>query len=256
MIAQEFNRLRLAIGLLTRLPVGQLSNFEPSELVRAAKYFPLAGAIVGSAGAIAILVSSALLPDPLPVVIGLATALLISGAFHEDGLADSADGLFGGQTVERRLAIMKDSRIGTFGVLALITVLALKGVSLSTVDALSMSRVMIGAHAAARFFCTAAMWALPYVRPAEQSKYGALSSRVSFQEMLIALALVMAASALALQPATLMFGFAAALCGACLIGLAAKRRIGGITGDILGAIEQMSETLFMIAAVAVIAGPG
>lgn len=256
MTGQELNRLRLAIVFMTRLRIGGHANFEPAELARAAKYFPLAGALVGLIAAAAILASSAVLPQPLPVVIGLATAVLLTGALHEDGLADTADGLFGGHTPERRLEIMKDSRIGTFGVLALATVLALKGTSLMAIDALSMARVVIAAHAVARFSCAAAMWALPYVRPVSQSKYGALTVRVTFGEMLIALVLALVIGVLAVQPVTLAFGVVAVAVGATLLGLVAKRRIGGVTGDVLGAIEQVSETLFMIASAAVIAGPG
>ncbi len=260
MIAHEVRLIRVALQFLTRIPVGGIEGFEASWIERSAKYFPLIGALVGCVTALTLLVTSVVLPQPLPMLLGLAAAILITGALHEDGLADTADGLGaslgGGLTRERRLEIMKDSRIGTYGVVALIIVLALKAASLLALDPIMAGFVLIAAHAGGRLAAVVAMWALPYAGDAAAAKVGPLTTGVSAAELAVALVLGLAAGFTVLAPATFLAALATGLTAAGCVAVISRRRIGGITGDVLGAIEQVFETVFMIAAAAVIAGPG
>jgi len=157
MIAREIRLMLVALQFLTRIPVRSFDGFEPQWLDRSAKYFPLIGALVGGIAAVVMLATSLVMPQPLPMLIGLAAGILLTGAFHEDGLADTADGLFGGLTRERRLEIMKDSRIGTYGVLALMIALGLKATSLSIIDPITaVPRWLLsrnGSSAATRVTC-------------------------------------------------------------------------------------------------------
>ncbi len=121
---------------------------------------PLVGALIGAIAGAAMLASALIFPEPLPVVIGLATAIAVTGALHEDGLADTVDAFGGGKTRERCLEIMKDSRIGTYGTIALIVALALKGAALLPLDPLSAVCVFIVAHAGARLAAVLTIWAL------------------------------------------------------------------------------------------------
>ncbi len=256
MIAGETRLVRVALQFLTRLPVGKIDAFDASEIARAAKYFPLAGGIIGAISAAALLASAIVLPQPVPIVVALAAAVFITGALHEDGLADSADGLFGGTTPERRLEIMKDSRIGTFGILALLIALGFKAAALIPLDPMSAARTLVVAHAGARLAAVAAMWALPYAGDPALAKSGPLATAVTSPELAIACMIAVAIAVTCLTPATLIAGFIAGLLAAACVTIVAKRRIGGITGDVLGATEQAFEAAFLVAASAVIAGPG
>ena len=256
MIAGEARLVRVALLFLTRLPAGKIDTFEPASIARAAKFFPLIGGLVGAISAAALLASAIVLPQPIPVVVGLAAAALITGALHEDGLADTADGLFGGTTPERRLEIMKDSRIGTFGVLVLLIAIAFKAAALIPLDPMSAARTLVVAHAGARLAAVAAMWALPYAGDPTVAKSGPLATAVRSSELGIATVFTGAIGFACLAPATLIAGFIAGLLAAACVTILAKRRIGGITGDVLGATEQTFEAAFLVAASAVIAGPG
>ncbi|MDB5456252.1 MAG: cobS, partial [Caulobacter sp.] len=123
-LRRELQLLLCATQFLTRAPVPPLPGFQPDWVRRSARYFPLVGQAVGGICALVLLVAAHWLGGWLPALLAVATGVLLTGGFHEDGLADTADGLGGGQTVARRLEIMKDSRVGTYGVLALCLTLA------------------------------------------------------------------------------------------------------------------------------------
>ena len=116
-----------AVQLLTRVPTPGIAGFQPDWVARSARYYPLVGALVGAVAALVLLGAARLWTGALPALLAVAGGVLLTGAFHEDGLADAADGLGGGATRERRLHIMKDSRIGSYGALALGVVLGLSG---------------------------------------------------------------------------------------------------------------------------------
>jgi adenosylcobinamide-GDP ribazoletransferase len=252
----EWRLFLVALQFLTRIPVRSFENFETAWLDRSAKYFPLVGAIVGSIAGFVILATTALLPQPLPLLFGMAVAIGVTGAFHEDGLADTADGLGGGQTRERRLEIMKDSRIGTYGALSLIVMLAVKATALYAIGPIALVLAYIAAHAAARLATVIVIRLMPYAGDVDAAKVKPLATGVTGQELAVAVAFGLAPGLLLLSFATFSIAIVTASIAAALLAAQARRLIGGYTGDILGAIEQVFETIFLVAAAAVIAGPG
>lgn len=255
MIARELRLFRIALQFLTQLPAGVIEEWPPDWLARSAKYMPLVGALVGAIAGVSIIVAAIFLPEPLPAIVGLVIAIAVTGALHEDGLADTVDAFGGGKTRERRFEIMKDSRIGTYGTLALISVLALKGVALVAVDPASAALVMIAGHAGARLASVLTMWMLPHAGDGN-SKVSQKTSEMTLAEVSIAVLLGLIPGLILLPPAAFTVATLAALAVAAVAALIAKCKIDGYTGDVLGAVEQIFETAFFIATAAVIAGPG
>jgi adenosylcobinamide-GDP ribazoletransferase len=229
-----------ALQLLTRLPLPRLA-FEPDWIARSSPYYPVVGWIVGGLCAAVLLLASRLWPGLPAAVIALAAGLLITGGFHEDGLADTADGLGGGQTPARRLEIMKDSRVGTYGVLATWSVLSLKAAALATLPPAEAALALLLAHGAARALPVVLMAGLRYAGDRGAAKLEAASGGARPLEAVIALAL--GAAPLLLFPSLARAGLGLALAAAAALALAvvARRLIGGFTGDILGAVEQLAE---------------
>lgn len=252
---------RLAADLLaclrfySRLPVPVLA-FEPApyamlDFARGIRVLPLAGAIIGAIGGAVLAGADALGLPPLPAAgLALAALLLTTGAFHEDGLADSADGLGGGMSVARKLEIMKDSRIGTFGGAALFMSLFLRGSLLAALigayGAPRTALLMIGANAASRVAALTPHYLLP---PARTDGAAWAAARPLPSTLVIAgtlAALIGLAPALAGVPAAkLALGLVAMLAGAGVMTEIARRQIGGQTGDIAGASQQIAEILFL-----------
>lgn len=255
MIANELRLFRIALQFLTRLPIASITDLPPDWLARCAKYMPLVGALVGAIAGIGILVAAIIFPEPLPVVIGLATAIALTGALHEDGLADTADAFGGGRTRERRLEIMRDSRIGTYGTIALIVALALKAAALIPLDHMSAACVLIAGHAGARLAAVLTLCMLSHASDGA-TKVSEKTSDMTLREIAVAIALGLIPGLLLLQSATFMISMIFAFAASAAVALMAKRRIGGYTGDVLGAVEQVFETTFFIFAAAVISGPG
>lgn len=254
MMAREVRLFKIALQFLTQLPVGSIGDCPPDWLARSAKYMPLIGAIVGAIAGAAIILSAAFLPAPLPTVIGLVVAIAITGALHEDGLADTADAFGGGRTRERRLEIMHDSRIGTYGTLALISVLALKGAALVALTPWNAAFVMVAGHAGARLAAILTMWRLPHAGGGV-AKVSQKVSNLTLSEVAVAIALGLIPGLLVLGVAKFVVAALVAFAAASLIAVIARRKIAGYTGDVLGAVEQVFETAFFVVAAALIAGP-
>ncbi|MEQ8667135.1 MAG: adenosylcobinamide-GDP ribazoletransferase [Rhodospirillales bacterium] len=243
--------VRLALAFLTRLPVGGAHAGRP--LSDAAWAFPLAGVVVGGFGAAAIyLCRLAELPTFVGAVVALAVMALVTGALHEDGLADVADGFGGGAVRSRKLEIMRDSRIGSFGVLALIFSVALRASALAAIGpGVLAGAVLMSAAVASRAVLPALMRALPNARDDglahSAGRPGAVSAGVS-------LALGGGLMLLFLQPhlMTTIAAFVAAVVATVGLGVLARRQIGGQTGDVIGAAQQVAETAVLLAAVAVL----
>jgi adenosylcobinamide-GDP ribazoletransferase len=227
------DELRLAIGFLTRIPVGRLESIA-ATLTASAAYFPLIGAIVGAVGLAFWWMGVVLLGPLAGAVVGVLATVVVTGALHEDGLADTADGLWGGATVERRLAIMRDSRIGTYGVIAISGDLLLRVALLAPLDSDDIAT-------AARIFLVGHVWGLvaplvlaatlPAARKDGQGvRLGAPGPRVA---AIAALTVAVITIGLVGRWAPVVMAAAAvALLGVWRL---AWRRIGGVTGDIHGA---------------------
>ncbi len=236
----------LAVGFLTRLPVPPDPDFSEQKLDKTSPYFPLVGLLIALLCAVVVLLANALFDHLLlAVLLSVAASLLITGAFHEDGLADSADGFGGGWQRDDVLRIMKDSRIGSYGTVAVVTALALKVTALSALgSAGEVAVALLWGHGLSRWVTISLLMDLDYVSGEGKSKPLArqLSSRESLCAMLPLAPLLLISplpSLFFMLPALFVFrlGYAEYL----------RRRIGGYTGDALGAAQQVSEVLIYLA---------
>lgn len=247
-----FRATRAAVAFLTRVPVGGFP-YAPEEWAWASAYFPLVGAFVG---AIMGAVYEALRPlgGEAAAYVALGVSLLVTGAFHEDGLADTSDALGGAYDREKLFAILKDSRIGAFGACALVVSIAGRAALVARADSRALAGlVLVGAAARA-----AAVWqmaALPYVTPAG-SKSPSLARAGKAQAALATAWALAIAAALVVTRRLELWRVAGAFVSVgvvtALTGWRYKVRAGGVTGDFLGATEQLCE----LAGLAVVAwGP-
>lgn len=224
-----WRELVAAATLLTRLPVGgwAAAHPPPASCVWA---YPAIGALVGAIGAAVLAVGLRLgWPQPVAAIWALAATVLVTGGLHEDGLADTADGFGGGIGVERKLAIMRDSRIGSFGALALGVSLAMRLTTLALAPNPLLAMVLAGLLGRG-----AMLLPLLLLQPA---RVGGLGAPLAGSRGPAAAGLVIAALAAWFQPGA---GLAALLAGLALAWLA-RRQIGGYTGDVFGAAEQAAE---------------
>jgi len=243
-----FVRLRRALTFLTLLPVAPKVEAGAFNLATDAPYFPFAGLCIGVFSASIFWLTSHLWPQPLPELLCLLAAVLLTGGLHDDGLADTVDGFGGGWTRERRLAIMKDSRIGTYGVLALLFALSLKTAALASLPFDLVVPVLIALHAGARLAIVLVLTALDYAGDPQTAKSPHLQKRLAtnslplpfFFTLLAFLPLVYFDAAMAL--AGIAFGSVACICMATY----SRKAIGGYSGDVLGAIEQIFEVCFLL----------
>ena len=239
-------RFFVAIQFLTRLPVPRALNSSETDIGKAAAFFPLIGVIVGGGAALVFVGLQRILPLPASVFCAIVFATLITHAFHEDGLADSLDGFGGGWTKDRVLEIMRDSRIGTYGTLALIFAILGKLIFLSLLPPGQIWRWLIIAHTASRWTILPLCALLPYARAEGQGKLVAKQVGVleiitgTFTLLLVLIILPWQASLAALLMTTLV---------TLLSGLYFRARLQGITGDCLGAANQLTEVGLYLTAV-------
>ena len=255
-IKHEWRLLLVAVQFLTRLPVPQFANYNPQWLHQSSRHFPGVGLLVGMLCAGVFWLGSILFTPLVAGVISTAFGIKLTGAFHEDGLADSCDGLGGGLTRERTLEIMKDSRLGTYGVLGLVSALLIK-ISLLASMPLSVAIVaLIIGHTASRLLCISLLALLPYGGEIEHAKAKPMAQQLTpFQGLLSSAWLLLAGVLVVLLfPATVQqIGIWQWLL-ALLLGIVATdymrrllhRRLEGYTGDGLGATQQLSEIAIYI----------
>jgi len=228
-----------AFALLTRLPAGLIPVPWTRELRRAAWAYPLVGAAVGLIGGLTYWVLNILgVPPALAAIFAIFATILATGALHEDGLVDAADGL-GGKSPEDRLAIMRDHRIGTYGAIALVLSL---GIRIAAIALLAEPALVIGAliasGAASRACATALMAALPHARDDGMS---IAAGRASTGYAVTAFALAFAIAWFVLSFVSAFGVILVSLIATAIVGLLARARLGGQTGDVLGASCQITE---------------
>jgi adenosylcobinamide-GDP ribazoletransferase len=238
--------LRIGISLCTRLPIGPSEAIGEGDIGRASWTFPIAGLLVGLAGALvyglAIRVNVGTQPA---AALALAATLLFTGAMHEDGLADTADGL-GGKSRDQRLEIMRDSRIGTFGACALIISLLVRWSTLADIaDPRFVALALMCAHVTARACMPGFMHLLP---PARADGLSSGAGRPPFASVVTALLLAIASLLLAFGPTGTVVTLLLLLLLALLSARLAIRQFGGHTGDVLGALEQTCEGAVLLVA--------
>jgi adenosylcobinamide-GDP ribazoletransferase len=254
----------VAVQFLTRLPVPRLDGFQASRLSESARYFPVVGVLVGLLGAGAWWLGSLCFPPAVAVGLMMCATLLATGAFHEDGLADTCDGFGGASTREATLGIMKDSRIGAYGAVGIVMMLGLKWSSLVALPHAPLPIIAMGAHMVSRWCAIGLIWRLPYVREDADAKSKPLAGSLDSFDWLLSGALgapALLAAALLFNPSAdfpwarfLVVGTACALAATVLAGAYFKNHIGGYTGDCLGAAQQVSELSFLLGALGVLGG--
>jgi adenosylcobinamide-GDP ribazoletransferase len=250
-VGHELRLALIALQFLTRVPVPAAVGYEDAWLHASARHFPLVGAVVGAIGASVLLAASLVWPWPVAVLLSIVATLIVTGAFHEDGLADTFDGLGGAVSRERALVIMKDSRLGTYGAVALLAVLALKAATLISLAAEAAAALVL-AHTASRALPVLLIRALPYGGDAESAKAKPLAQRVSLAGVVVACAWVVAVALLLVAVGALPASrVALALGAACTVAWAMarwlRRRLQGFTGDTLGAAQQLGEVAIYLA---------
>ncbi|TCO73969.1 adenosylcobinamide-GDP ribazoletransferase [Rhodovulum euryhalinum] len=245
-LAEERQLILLAVGFLTRLPVPPDPGYTSERMARATRYFPLVGLGIGAVLAVVYALAALVLPTVVAVLLALAAGVRLTGALHEDGLADMADGLGGGTTRAHALEIMRDSRIGSYGAVALGLVLALKAAALAHLGAGAVA-ALVAAHALSRLAVLLTMARMPYARP--DGKAGFSTAGPGQDGMRIALAtglLTVLGLALASGLAAAVSAVLAAAAVTLWLGAMLRRRLGGYTGDGLGAVQQLSETAILL----------
>lgn len=222
--------VRAAFGFLTRIPVGRVDR-SADGLGGAAAYFPLVGLVVGGIGLAAWWTADTALGPLAGAVVAVLATVVVTGAIHEDGLADTADGLWGGATPQRRLEIMRDSRLGTYGALVLAGDLLLRIAILTPHGLADVARILLAGHVIGRAAPLVLAASLPPARPDGQGVRLARPQAVDAVVAGVTVVVVVVATAGWWAPAVL----AAAAVPVLALRLAARRRIGGVTGDIMGA---------------------
>ena len=248
-IKRELEYFFAALRFFTRLPVPAWVGHTQDQLDHAARYFPLVGILIGGIGAAVTELAALALPIAVAVLLGMAATILATGAFHEDGFADSCDGFGGGWDKAQVLAIMKDSRVGSYAALGVGLLLLTKWNALVELDAAFepplLALALIAGHAASRLASTVLIFSLDYVRDDDSSRSKPLAQRMAPHELVIA-AILGLAPCLLLPPLDALLGLAAAALAALLAARYFVRRIGGYTGDCLGATQQVSELAFYL----------
>jgi adenosylcobinamide-GDP ribazoletransferase len=242
-----FNDFVIATATLTRLPVGVA---RADRGVAAAGWaFPLVGAGVGALSAVAFFVVQALgLSVAVASLLAVLAAVVVTGAFHEDGLADTVDGFGGGRTRDAKLEIMRDSRHGTFGILALVFGIGLRAAALAAIgDPIHAGLALIAAHAVSRGALPPLMRLLPAARA---DGLGAAAGRPSLAVAIIAAALGAAIGVALLGPGRGGPALLVTIAALALAAVLARRQVGGYTGDVLGFFQQIGEIVMLLAAAA------
>ncbi|MEO0882642.1 MAG: adenosylcobinamide-GDP ribazoletransferase [Pseudomonadota bacterium] len=241
----------LAIQFLTRLPVPSGAFYSPQRLAAAVRYYPLVGVLVGGVSAGVFLAAATVFPALVAVLFAIAAGLLITGAFHEDGLADTFDGIGGGLSREKALEIMKDSRLGTYGTLALVIALAIKAAALMALPVTLVVAALIAGHGLSRLSSVLVIATSRYVRDEGTGK--PVAGGVSAVSLVVAVMIsgaVIAIWCIFQPPIVLAWGMGGLAMGHVLMRLFFERKLGGYTGDTLGAVQQASEIGFYLGLVA------
>lgn len=242
----------LALMFFTQIPVSKNLPYSETRMNKANRYFSLIGLFVGAAVSLVFYIANQLWSIEVAIIITMVFSVLLTGAFHEDGLADMADGMGGGYTKEKRLTIMKDSRLGTYGAISLVLSVLLKfylWVELAQFNVLIFS--IIFAYSLSRAFAASLIFDMAYVTDSDESKSKPLASKQSLSE-------VITLFVVAFIPVIFIERYIAesfSLIVTMLTSLVVFRfvfrrwliaRIGGFTGDCLGAAQQICELIIYL----------
>lgn len=250
---KEARYFLLAVGFFTRIPVPSFADFQEAELNHSAKYFPLVGVLVGVFGAFTFYLAHQFFSQNIAVLISMASTVYLTGAFHEDGLADSVDGLGGGFEREKILTIMQDSRLGTYGAVALFFMLMAKFQVLSSLPVEIVMVALVAGHALSRLCAVYVMASLPYNKPSGKAK--PLATAMSIPSLMLAtcfgvLPLALFGSQFDYFNNNWLYWGLSWLVPVVLVWFwwryKIKKWLGGYTGDCLGAMQQLTELAFYL----------
>tara|TARA_R110002167_G_scaffold1767_1_gene8487 strand:- start:47011 stop:47832 length:822 start_codon:yes stop_codon:yes gene_type:complete len=240
----EKTLLLLAISFFTRIPVRLPAEITPAQLSKASRYFAVVGFFVGFICSLVYMVSVEYLPKTIAVLMAMAASLLVTGAFHEDGWADVWDGFGGGWSIEKKLAIMKDSRLGTYGAAALFIILLLKFQSLLALASPVVALIL--ANTLSRVVATSLIYDMPYVALDATSKVKPLAQHLSTKSLIILLVTGLLVSLWFLSIGDCILLFVILFVFRALLAFWFTRQLGGYTGDCLGAAQQSSEIVIYL----------
>lgn len=250
-VRHELIAFLAAVRFFTRIPVSDRVPHTAESLNHSARYFPAVGLLVGTVSAMAFSMAAFVLPTQVAILIAMISSIYLTGAFHEDGLSDMTDGLGGGWDKMRILEIMKDSRVGSYGVIAITMALLGKFVLLDSFDPLWIPFLLIAAHAFSRYCGVLIMAGLSYVREDTLSKSKPLATKLTRNALWVASAFGLLPLLLLPANAALM-GVAVGLLATIWLGRKLQKWLGGYTGDCLGATQQLSELAFYLGALAIL----
>lgn len=244
-VSSALNIFLTALMFYTRIPIRREIDYSPENLNKATRFFPFIGLIVGGIGALVFWSTSFLLPTLVAVILSTAATVYTTGAFHEDGFADFCDGFGGGYSKERIITIMKDSRIGTYGAAGLLLILLTKIFTLFSIDTKQIPLTILAAHGLSRVMPVLIIFTTNYVLDNETSKIKPIGKKGSVTDLI---------SAIIFGSVMLIFFpwfYAATIVPTLLIitfifRKYINRKIGGYTGDCLGALQQISEVVFYL----------
>jgi adenosylcobinamide-GDP ribazoletransferase len=236
--------LRTAVAFLTRVPMPHPDGPTPPNFARAHRVFPLVGAMIGAVAGLVYLGLVAIgLPSLGAAALALGASAVFTGALHEDGLADVADGFGGGRDKAAKLEIMLDSRLGTYGALILLVSFIVKLSALTALPTAAVLPSLIAGHALARGMLPVMAMTMPYAR---KEGLAATAGRPDRPTAAIALASALVIGLLALPWTEALGAALVAIAAAAGMAILAQRQIGGQTGDVLGGAEQVGETAILI----------
>ncbi len=242
---KEIHIFFTALMFFTRIPCPKWVNHDPEYLKLSSKYFPLVGSIVGSIGALVFYAFSFLFSTEIALLLSIFATIYTTGAFHEDGFADVCDGFGGGWTKDKILLIMKDSRLGTYGTIGLLLLLAIKFSSLREIEISYIPLTLISGHSLSRFIATTLIFTHPYVRDTDDSKSKPAAKSMSLNMLLISGVFGILPLFFFKNP-WIFLTLIPMYISKIFLGIKFKKWIGGQTGDCAGAVQQLSEVVFYL----------
>jgi adenosylcobinamide-GDP ribazoletransferase len=246
---KELRIFLTSVMFYTRLPCPKWVDHSAEYLKESARYLPLIGIIIGAIGALVYEVAIFLFPQAIALLLSMIATILVTGAIHEDGLADVCDGFGGGWTKEDILRIMKDSRLGLYGIIGIVSILSLKFASLNYLQQASIPIVLITGHALSRFTAVTLLYTHEYVRSDATSKVKAAA--VHFQKSSFFVAAIFGlAPLLFFSTLSVFIVLIPVAIARWYLGSMFKKKIGGQTGDCAGATQQICEVVFYLSLVA------
>ena len=229
----------------TRITCPKWVDHDPAYLQKSSKYFPLVGLVVGSVGALVFFLAHFLFSIEISLLLSMSSTIFVTAGFHEDGFADVCDGFGGGWTKEKILMIMKDSRLGTYGVSGLILMLGIKFAALREMTPANISMAIITSHALSRFMATTLLYTHPYVRDNDTSKIKPTAKSMETSQLVIA-GILGIVPLFIFQSYWVFLAIIPAYLSKMYLGRKFTKWIGGQTGDCAGAVQQVSEVIIYL----------